>query len=717
MKKNYYLILGITLFILLVSGYFVLSKKLTYLETAYLSHTSDESIAINQSGTIIEEHFKMPYDIINSVSIKISNNGEDSNSLWELSLITDSGQEIVSKRFGFYNAVDGEYYQIKFGKNILVDKGEFYRIVIKAIDIEEESKLAFYIGHTSNIHSESAELYVNGSMRQGNLCIVINGGEQDYFWYALYVFALLVFVFVGIRIIYLVEKGIVWYKDTLICSILVGIIVFLIYCPFANTAAGNVFIDENDNIRGGMIIANGGVLYRDYVTQHPPIGYYLCAMFALLGAVGVEQMRLLFYITLGIVWSLMFSRYQKVLGKKTMVIIPVMVILCSRALVGYQSTMILADTIQEMAMILLLLEFVYYYREPKLNLARCFIVSLSVWAALGSVFISIYSLFIFFLCFVIVEICEWKKKTIALKNFISRYFLLLVTCIIPPIFFWVYFKINHALYECFQQTYLFNREVYTQYQNIGDNMFEPFLSGLASVSNQYVSGIVAIGTGQTSVRNLLIIALVSGYIVYIITKVKENKKNIGFIFLLTLMITTGAARGEDSRFYFHSQACWGMLIAWLIIALRVERQRVPLGRGLKNILLASFLCIIFNSYISAVTENIAIEQETVSYTDTLILDLTKEGEKIFISASSNDSIYLLSKDRYPVNRAVYCLPWYMDWYESWNLADLEEAQPNIAIWNPDEEVWGIINYMPRLNNYILEHYTRVSEGSIIWVKT
>lgn len=63
------------------------------------------------------------------------------------------------------------------------------------------------------------------------------------------------------------------------------------------------FTDECDNIRGGILIAKGRVLYRDYYTQHTPFGYYLCAFFAWLGAKSIQQFRLLYYLFSAILWE------------------------------------------------------------------------------------------------------------------------------------------------------------------------------------------------------------------------------------------------------------------------------------------------------------------------------------------------------------------------------------------------------------------------------
>ena len=715
-SKSKRIITVLGLIIMLVIGYMVLSTKFSYLETAYLTNSSDDIICVNTKETVIEEQFQMPYEILDSVAFQVGNYQRDSNSSWELTLSNEDGTIITSKIFGFYDAKDNDYYVIKFGKRIIVKRGAIYRLSIRALNVDEGNKIAFYKGYRTNSFSDSAQLYINGNRDSGILCMCINGSNQEPFWVCVYFIILVITAFILLRGSFLQDKGIWWYQDTIICSVLVGVIVFLICIPFASTKTTGVFIDETDNIRGGMIIAQGGVLYRDYVVQHPPVAYYLCSIFALFGANSVEQMRVMFYILLGIVWALMYARYHQSFGKRTMAVLPVAIILCTKSMFGSFSIMILSDVIQEMAMILLLLEFIYYCKDGKklVGVKRCLIISSGVWMAFGSSFLSVYCLFFIVIGFLCIEWGIWRRQSLPVNRILPRYIPLICIGSIPLIAGVIYFGLNHSLYECYRQMYLFNREIYVKYQGMGRSVFEPFLSGLAAVLNQYVSGLMSIG-GNTGISSYTVIAILSVtvYIVFAVKKVLEEKNLIIFFLILTLMICAGAARGAQGS---HSLAFWGMLITWNIIFPAKEYQLFHFKKGIQSILLAAGLCLIAEPYVSAVTANFTIEQETVNYNDSLILSLTDPGEDIFIDAGCNDSIYLLTKGIYPINRAVYCLPWYMDWYEDWNIEDLQRTSPNIVVWNPDQAVWGRTSYFMKLNDYILGNYHQISDGSIIWRK-
>ena len=192
---------------------------------------------------------------------------------------------------------------------------------------------------------------------------------------------------------------------------------------------------------------------------------------------------------------------------------------------------------------------------------------------------------------------------------------------------------------------------------------------------------------------------------------------------------------------FHAFAFWGLLSAFVLLfplrdGMRIVqdlqyrkaiyefrmtwiRVRIVMNKGFRNIIVgigAIGVCFMIQPYVSTIVSAISSETGVVSYNDSYIMAVTKDNEGIFIDAYCNDSIYLIAKGRYPINRAVYCLPWYMDWYEDWNIADLISKSPQIVVWNPSQTCWNRSDYAMKLNDYINENYKRISEDSIIWEK-
>ena len=173
---------------------------------------------------------------------------------------------------------------------------------------------------------------------------------------------------------------------------------------------------------GGMVIAQGKVLYRDYVTQHMPLGYYLCAAFAFLGAKSVEQFRLMYYLTVSLIWGAVYYRYGGRIGRRRIAALAVAETVLVSALYAPNATMILADNIHGLLLVVLLLEFMLYYSDRDLGWSRSAVVSLCIWGCIGSAFISVYSIVWVALAVVFIELREGFKTKRTIGEAFKRYY-------------------------------------------------------------------------------------------------------------------------------------------------------------------------------------------------------------------------------------------------------------------------------------------------------
>lgn len=708
MKRKYTVTCIIGVLLIAVFA-FVASSKITYLENPDFSSKKEGLIEIKTKGTVIEERLTMPFDLVKACTVHVSNYGRDNNSRWEFVLQDASGKTVVRKRFNFTGAADGEFYRIVFDRTARVKKGETYIIKIKALNINDANQIAFSMDYTGSRYAEGAQLFVDGQKLEGTLCLTMQGGDVDFFWVRLAVLLGSLVLFGVLRGMYLAENGKKWRQDPVLRAMMTGGIVFMLYLPYADPKVGLTLIDETDNICGGMLIAGGKVLYRDYVTQHTPFAYYLCAVYALLGASSVEQMRILFYLTLGVAWAGIYARYHKTNGDKVMIWISTMVTLCSEVLIGITASMIMSDLIQEVCMVLLLLEFRQYQKDRKLGWDRAAVISLGVWVAFSSAFMSAYSIGILGIGFLVIEIRQWHRVGWRFKEGLRRYIPLTVCSVIPPTAGVIYFTVNHALYQCYRQAYLFNREVYPNYQEVGGSLISPFLTGMASMFEDFVNSFLAVSTSGLTVYHILFVGLVGAYLFTVIRKIIVQQESIVYWGFMMLLICAGAGRGVGNT---HGLAFWGMLIAVVVMAagetLGAERRNWQIS------IYAVLSGILLQPYVSAIVQNITTEQYVVNSEERYLVEETEEGEEIFINAFSFSPLYLIAKGHYPANRAAYVLPWYMDWYEEWELEDLEEKQPAVVVWNPDQEIWGWSYFCNELNDYINANYTRGGATSFIW---
>ncbi len=690
-------IIGLVFLLGLLLAGFLGSKKLTYLEYDILNDISENAIGLVDSNSNIVQEFYMPYELLHGVAVKIGTYGRDNNSIWQVRVEeADSGECILEEEFNASLIPDNTYYEVKTKSTIKVNKGALYKIHIKPIEVNEDSVIAFWASNQSLI--DNANMYVNDIPSEGDLNLSVYGGDTDRWWVGFYILLVLFIIILLSRLLYLHNKKTPVLQDKVFKTLLVMMSVFLLLCTYSIVGT---FTDENDNIRSGMIIAKGGVLYKDYITQHTPVVNYLCAVFTLLGAKSVVQFRLLYYVFLSIIWGLIYRRYSKRYSDVKMMALPISIIVftCVLFAQGYQ---ILADNIQGLCMIVLLLEYLEYREEKTIDWIRSIIVSICVWGSFGSAFVSVYGLAVIITFVLFFEIKEWKKIGLKPVKIWSRYYKLLLSTFTPLICAFVYFGFNHSLKQVFQLTYQFNREVYSRYTaGFGDNIIQPMINGIRSFFITIGDGINTIITARAtsnSILSLLILILV----ICILTNL-YRKKQFDLVLLLFLYLCFNGTRDFIG---FHSLAVWNVAIFIVVIYFNDLCDNFS---GKKIIIVICAIAYILSIYVNNVANNISYKIQPVSMIDYEVVDNTDDYEKIFIDTYINDSIYLLYKNRYPVNRLTYFLPWYLDWYEQDTIDDLLETMPRVAIYFPEATVWDVhTNFSNAFLMEISKYYTRLS---------
>ena len=698
--------------VLIFAAFFVLkdSKKLTYLEWHYENENSENYIELKSNNEYIEQKFKCPYELLHGVAIKISTFSRDNNSMWDVALIdSGNGNLLYSKKYNASLIDDNSFHIFEFDKNIRVQKNAEYIIRISAADVNENTSLAFYTG----LDSESYGLVNNGNEMPETLCFSLYGGDFDIWWIAYLMVITLALIILIIRAAIVAGKGTRPVDDILTGSMLIFFMVLLLLNSFS---VSGEFTDELDNIRGGMIIANGGVLYKDYVTQHTPVMYYICSVFSLLGAKSLEQFRLSYFLFEAMIWGLLYARHFCFFGKKRLFCLTALeCIFVTSILKNVKGYMILSDGMQGLCMVVLLLEFLRYYQDRKLNWDRCIIISLSIWGSVGAAFISVYAIFFVGIPFFALELLWNKNGRPSLLDIIDRYSKLVVCVLVPFVTAVTYFAINHSLRRAFEQCYLFNREVYSTYYTIGDNIFEPFITSIQSYFDVIAGKFNAIITLTASNADILQFAIVT--IATIVTVSMCLKKRYVESLTLFAVMLFSASRGYD----YHGIAAW--YVAIMIIAM--------FGKGIfevcdrKVIIPLGIIFGVFSISLYAETccSNLLYKQQPIKEIESRIIDITDHNERILIDAYCCDSIYLCYKNRYPVNRACYMLAWYMDWYEQDTIDDLNTYKPRIVVYDPEQKVWGYQYYTNAFYKELKNNYAQFSENpeddwkNKIWIRT
>lgn len=702
-KKIWISLGGLITGLLLLLGLERAGRTITYLEAGQINVNDVSSVAIADNQTVLSQEFVMPYELFAQISIKTGTFGRNNNSFWRAEITErDSGKKVFSKSFNASQIRDGEYFELAVNKAKRVKPGVVYTVTIQSENATGNSALAFYTSGEDAY--PGGRLYLNGEETEDDLCFQIYGAEKDVFWTGLYLALAAAVTGFCFYLFCLYRKGESIREDKLFQAVAAGVLYLALTYLFTRLNMGT-FTDENDNIRGGMLIANGKVLYRDYYAQHTPFAYYLCAFFAFLGAGSIPQFRILYFLLNAVVWGGLYYRHSSYFGRIRMLLLPVAQVIIVMAMF-FQSSKIMGDNIQGLCMIALTLEFLRYLEDKKLDAARSMIVAACIYISVMSAFVSVFALAPVVLGVIIMEILDWKGKTL------KRYWKLTAACIMPFALTFVYFALNHAIRQFFQMAYQFNTIVYKNYQNeFGRVIWKPFFLGVknyfTAITDNLNTLLTAAGNDTAVIQ--LTLALLSGVILALWAAGGERGKRILPAVSLFLCMTGNATRSSTD---FHGAAFYNVAVT-LILILGGELQI----RWRKNAVIAATAAAVLyvsKPYVETIADHIVYKQDAVSGVDKSVIEMTKPGDLIFIDAYVHDSIYLMDKGRYPANRNCYILPWYMDWYEFDTIADLEEHRPAVAIFKPEIEVYGQTDFSPNLNQYIRSHYIREGEDSMVW---
>lgn len=507
--------------------------------------------------------------------------------------------------------------------------------------------------------------------------------------------------------------------------ILTGIGLFLLYFILCSAYLNQgVFCDEVDNMVGGMVVADGGVVYRDFYSQHTPVMYYLCAIFRLLGASSIFQYRLFFYLTLSLIWVLMYLRYKNYVGKFAMALYPVVyaVTMCNFDGLGH---MVLSEQIQSQAMVVLMIELLLFFQNKELKLSNSILISIAIAAGFGVAFMALLPIAAVFVGVLYIEISDSVIGKIGVGATIVRiwkkYWRALLIIAVPFLAAFVYFAAFGLIRNVYDQAYLLNTKVYATYTGgFGGNILNTIVSPFQNYFSQLLSSLNALFTDPFGNLRILLNYVVN--IIFVIGLFKW-RKSYGVIMAAFIVLT--GARGFTA---FHSIPYWAVCIMMgLILAARWIKAH-PQWKSY-SVKQAACICsavfLIVTPYMTTFT-NIVPTHETLaavtqnvpatnSYED-YIQKLTGPEDTIYANTLNNT--FYINADRFPASRMYNMVPWFADLFEDKAVEDLSNNQPKVIIYDPKGTVWDYVyeEFAPSVDRFIKENYTVMDIcGPDFWV--
>lgn len=523
------------------------------------------------------------------------------------------------------------------------------------------------------------------------------GGSSERFWAGLCIFGIVFFVIFLLRGAYLVFRKRYVQEDALAMAMAVTALSFAVL-SFLASEFNPTIMDENDNIIGGMLQAGGGfVLYRDYVSQHTPFVYWLCALFAKLGAKSFGQFRLLFHILISFIWGAVFFRHRNRKFVRAIVLFSVFFGPVSYLFIGVNAGQILSDNVQAVAMTVLFLEMLAYYEDHRIGPDRTAVISLCIFAAVGSAFLAVYSIFACMAAVILEEVVFFRKHPEKISFFIGRYSMLLICVILPWAAAIVYLGVNGALKDAFDMAFRFNLEVYPKYGMPGRNFLEPFYSGIINIVKLVRETWTGFAAGEILYVRAVESAMIIATGILLIAAIFRHGLMwaLGIFFFIETQATRQAVQ-------FHSIMLWSVVLMFLLTELPGMSQKIL------PVLYALVLLSIFGISYAELALNVAhYRVDPVPPTEMSAVNDTEAGEKIFLDAGVLTSDYLFYKERYPVTRLCWTLPWYYEWYGEETVKALREEKPKVAVYKMDVKVWGVSGFAKETEEILKKEYVRV----------
>lgn len=710
-KNRIFITISVTIFILIsiiwLAGLQHAFQQPAYKDSYSISESNGYLCTVNNLNQKIEQEFEVPCDDnLESLQLQIGTFSGDSRSLWKAEIFeVGTGKQIYKGTFEASDIKDNQYYNI-LNKPVEVVKDRKYNLVIVPVRFENELGLAFYAnstGQQGTFTDGQTEITFDLAMKicgtvdksgyWAGICIADRNG----FWAGIYIAVYLYVLFIFIRIWMLCKKRIPWYKDRIVQTMAVMLVYYFLQQGILNI---HTFIDENDNIRGGMMIAKGNVLYRDYITQHMPFMYYLCGVFALLGAGSVPQFRLLYYIFCSGIAGFIYLRNGEKFGKCRISLFLLLQPFVLYTLHGHFCLRILSDNIVAMAMVVLLLEYLDYRRTFEIDIKRSFIVASAIFVGFGCAFLSIYPIFIIAVGVSVSEVMRYKKSGQPVSFYLKRYRGLFLSCMIPFVLSLVYFLINRSLSLAYELGYQFNMEVYSKYSGMGSTKLQPFFH---SIKNYFstISGTIMKISVQFTFASAVELFLLLMVVVCIVMELKKGKYFTGVsVFLFLCMCFTR----RESMDNFHAAPFWNvaLLIVFLSIGFTDDCKIAE-----RQVLVAAMVLgvVTFMPYAAELRENIFSDHAVeISDWERFVVDHTEKEDTVLIDLYRYESLYLEYKGRKAANRLPYFLPWYMEWYQDDTIQDLKTKRPALVLYDPQSEVWNFTGFMGELQEQVEKDY-------------
>lgn len=472
------------------------------------------------------------------------------------------------------------------------------------------------------------------------------------------------------------------------------------------------FCDETDNFVGGMVVAVGGDIYKDFISQHMPVMYYLCAVFRLLGASSIYVYRMMFYICLALLWTVMFVRYHKDLGTVTMLAFPLLYVFEMNG--APQCATAIADQLQAQGFVILLLEYLRYVRYRTFDTKACCWLMLGGLFSLGTAFVSAYSLLFFGVGMLLLRI-RWNLQerrpfTKAVKATAVQYAKAGLWVLAPFALLLVWYAVSGNLANFIKGAYQVNTEVYSKYMGgFGTDKLAPFRLCFSDYGDM-IRRIFSLPWDWAAARAAVRFAGTVGFLLLLL-----RKDWLASLLLIPAIVMSGMRGFQD----FHAMAYLGLCALMLAYCIQqavtwlASKKRRWAGAAAAAVALACFVCLGWDypaqfSEVLHVPDILTTDTSVDMYPNAL-QSMTDPDDPIHVT-TLNNHLYI-DANRLPLYSAPSTVPWMWEAYGEEEMRLLHENPPKVIYFYPEYDCWGFkqSEYAPELGRFIEQMYTPLSD--------
>lgn len=483
------------------------------------------------------------------------------------------------------------------------------------------------------------------------------------------------------------------------------------------------FMDEMDNFYIGLQMTKGAVLYDTIFSQHMPLMYYISAAFARLGAHTVLQFRLYWYVFLALCYVLLYLRYHKWFGRTALLLWPVFYILATSNTA--LCTTMLAEQMQAIGMVMLLLEFLHFTQTHETSVASAVCIALAINVAFLSAFVSAFACAGIVLAYIAAEIAHCVRQHMqwgaAVAYLWKKYHLTIGLTLLPMALFSLHFALLGTLDDFIYKAYTLNRTVYSAYQGgFGASGLAALLgcfTGFVNLGKQVVQTLFQGASSLSYAAIALLVSYAAFLVCLLVRKRWYTACVLGGFFLLC---------GSRGFYNFHSLqifAISALALAFLASGARLRVQALAKKSRRPGMpVLAAALCLGFIALSGgpiwqrrATLFPASFEQASVyeaHSNETLVNALTDPGEYI-LENINNEHLFLETHARAPVYNTA-CSPWWWEPTKERSMHEITANPPRVAVFDPEYTAFGLYtvrDFAPEMTAFIAENYTQLYDDT------